>query len=59
MNMDLLIDRELVITPERLERIHQAVLFYADRISLRATSETPPGNNPTLSMRHVTICACR
>jgi hypothetical protein len=48
--MDLLLDRELVITPERLERIHQAVLFYADRISLRATSEVP-ADDPTIISR--------
>jgi hypothetical protein len=48
--MDLLVDRELVITPERLERIHQAVLFYADRVSLRATSEVP-GGDPAIIAR--------
>ncbi len=37
--MELLIDRELVITPQRLERIHQAVMFYADSVNLRITSE--------------------
>lgn len=36
--MELLVDRDLTITPERLERIHQAALFYADTIRLRATS---------------------
>jgi hypothetical protein len=39
--MDLLIDRELNITPERLERIYQTIMFYADSVSLRATSQVP------------------
>lgn len=40
--MELLIDRDLTVTPERLERLHQAVLFYADTIRLRATSRVAP-----------------
>jgi hypothetical protein len=43
--VQLLIDRELVITPQRLERIHQAIMFYADSVCVRVTSEVP-GNEP-------------
>jgi hypothetical protein len=43
--VELLIDRELIITPQRLERIHQAIMFYADSVCVRVTSEIP-GNDP-------------
>jgi hypothetical protein len=42
--VQLLIDRELIITPQRLERIHQAIMFYADSVCVRVTSEIP-GND--------------
>jgi hypothetical protein len=40
--MELLVDRDLTVTPERLERLHQAALFYADKIRIRATTRIVP-----------------